>query len=53
MMGEKLIFLEILMCFMVEMADVGLYYVVAGEHLYDVGSLARVGLVTAQGCRGY
>jgi hypothetical protein len=41
------------MCFMVNMADLGLYYVVAGDHLHDVGPLARAGLVTTEGCRGY
>jgi hypothetical protein len=46
MMGAK-------MCFMVKMVDLRLYYVVAGDHLYDVSPLARVGLVAAKGCRGY
>jgi hypothetical protein len=41
------------MCFMVKMVDLGLYYVVAGDHLYDVGPLARAGLVIAEGCHGY
>jgi hypothetical protein len=53
MMGAKLIFLEILMCFMVNMANLGLFYVVAGNHLHDVDPLARAGLVIAEGCRGY
>jgi len=46
MMGAK-------MCFMVKMVDLRLYYVVAGDHLYDVSPLARVGLFTAKGFRGY
>jgi hypothetical protein len=46
-------FLEIFMCFMFEMADLGLYYVVAGDHWDDVGPLARAGLVTAEGGRDY
>jgi hypothetical protein len=41
------------MCFMVDMVDLGLYYVVVGDHLYNVGPLARAGLVTAKGCCGY
>jgi hypothetical protein len=50
---QKLSFLEILMCLMVKMVDLGLYYVVAGDHLYDVGPLVRAGFVTAEGFRGY
>jgi hypothetical protein len=50
---QKLIFFGDFNVFMFEMADLGLYYVVAGDHLDDVGPLARAGLVTAEGGRGY
>jgi hypothetical protein len=53
LMGEKHIFLENLMCFMFEIADLGLYYVVAGDHWDDVGPLARAGLVIAEGGHDY
>jgi hypothetical protein len=46
-------FLENLMCFMFEMADLGLYYVVVGDHWDDAGPLARPGLVTTKGDRDY
>jgi hypothetical protein len=45
--GEKLIFFGDFNVFMFEMADLGLDYVVAGDHWDDVGSLEREGLVTA------
>jgi hypothetical protein len=47
LMGEKLIFFGDFNVFMFEMADLGLDYVVAGDHWDDAGSLAREGLVTA------
>jgi hypothetical protein len=36
LMGEKLIFFGDFNVFMFEMADLGLYYVVAGDHWNDV-----------------
>jgi hypothetical protein len=41
------------MCFMVNMDDLGLDCVVAGDHLHDVGPLMRERMVTAEECRGY
>jgi hypothetical protein len=38
---------------MFDMVDLGMYYVVAGKYWDDFGPLARVGLVTAEGCHGY
>jgi hypothetical protein len=51
--GVKLIFFGDVNVFMVNMADLGLYYVVAGDHFARCRSLARAGLVTAEGCHGY
>jgi hypothetical protein len=45
--GANLSFLEIFNLYMFEMADLGLDYVVAGDHWDDVGSLARERLVAA------
>jgi hypothetical protein len=54
LMGAKLIFFGyILKYFMVNMGELGLYYVVVGDHLHDASPLERAGLVTAKGCRGY
>jgi hypothetical protein len=47
LMGAKLIFFQDFNVFMFEMADLGLDYVVVGDHWDDVGPLAREGLVTA------
>jgi hypothetical protein len=38
---QKLSFLEILMCFMVNMNDLGLYYVVAGDHFARCQSIGE------------
>jgi hypothetical protein len=52
LMGEKLIFFGDFDVFMFDMDDLGLCYVVEGDHLYDVGALAREGLVIAEGGHG-
>jgi hypothetical protein len=49
MTGAKLIFFGDVNVFIFEMVDRELDYVVAGDHLDDVGSLERERLVTAQG----
>jgi hypothetical protein len=46
MMGAKLITFGYFNVFMFEMADLGLDYVVVGDHRDDTGSLVREGLVT-------